>query len=546
MKFSSVLITLLWLSVAVTIPVLASVSPAGSRGILPSSSSVIVQPLPTTSAPLSADAAGSVLSAAKVTVHLPIVAQAYRSRQRCSPASPFSLQIAALHQVTSESQALGADALAEAQWLAGYDAAFPSLVEQLQASGACWARLRIDWAWLQPEAAPDYLWAAYHDEKLRLVAEAGVQVIAYIDGVPAWAGDAPYGPIDADHLDEFAQFLTALVNHYQQPPYNVHHWELSNEPDMTEPPGSQHGWGLHSDQYAAMLAVAYPAIKAADPTATVLMGGVAQDWFIEYDGPFYRYFTDEVMGAGGAENMDGLNFHYFPDYRREWERWDPGSDARRYGTLPAPTCGDLFDGQGQSYDAGGIDLIAKTTHFRNRLRVCYAVEKPIWITELGEHGYAADPISLVQQARYVIQGYARGLAAGAENITWFALVSPPYDPHEQGLLFEEDFSPKPAFYAYRTLTSELAGYRYTDTLAIPSVEGYAFRDEYQQEKLIAWWAADWPPSGSLVVASTSRIRVVDREGTVSYVEDGADGDMDGNLNGAVELRLTADPVFVSP
>jgi hypothetical protein len=294
-----------------------------------------------------------------------------------------------------------------------------------------------------------------------------------------------------------------------------------------------------------MLAVAYPTIKAADPEATVLMGGVSQDWFIEYDGPYYRYFTDEVMAAGGAANVDRLNFHYFPDFHREWERWDPNSEDRRYGWLPAPTCGDLFDGKGQSYEAGGTDLIAKASHYRNRLRVCYGVEKPVWVTELGEHGYAADASSLAQQARYVIQGYARGLAAGVENITWFALVSPPYDPHEQGLLFEEDFSPKPAFYAYQALTSELGGYSYADTLAIPGVEGYVYRDENQEEKIVAWWAAEWPPSGSITLAPTGRVRVVDREGNVTHVEDGGAGDLDGIRNSVVKLRLTIDPVFLT-
>jgi len=37
-------------------------------------------------------------------------------------------------------------------------------------------------------------------------------------------------------------------------------------------------------------------------------------------GPFYRYFLDDVMKAGGADYLDVLNFHYFPDFHAEVNR----------------------------------------------------------------------------------------------------------------------------------------------------------------------------------------------------------------------------------
>ena len=448
---------------------------------------------------------------------------------------------------------------AEAEWMARYDEGFPQLIEALKSSGACWARVRVDWGWIQPDPPPaDYVWAPYHDDKLRLVAESGVQLIAHIDNVPGWAGDLAYGPIHRDRLDDFAQFLTDLVNRYKQAPYNIHHWELFNEPDRTFLDDYRGGWGLNGELYAEMLARAYGAIKAADPGATVLMGGVAHDWFLEYGGPFHRYFPDEVLEAAGTQvPWDVSNLHYFPDFRKEWERWDPKSEDRTLGWLPAPTCGDLYDGEGSTYAAGGVDLIAKVSHFSNRMRTCFGVEKPVWVTELGEHGYPYDPDndehpddpywSIKQQARYVVQGYTRGLAAGVEKLVWFVLVSPPYDYHAQGLLYQEDWSPKPAFRAYQTLTSELGGYAYVRTLEIPDVEGYVFRDAVQHQKTVAWGILD-PDGGDtvpLTFAPTSKLRVVDHLGSVTMVEDGGVGDADGVKNGAVQLQLTADPIFVS-
>jgi hypothetical protein len=457
------------------------------------------------------------------------------------------MQIAALHQVVPNARGiLEEKALTEEEWLALYEDAFPTLLDALEDSGACWSRVRISWKWIEEEAPvegmpPIYEWGPYHDEKLALVAGTGVQLIGTIDDVPDWAADEPFydtcSPIRADRLDEFARFLTDLVNRYKQPPWNIHVWELRNEPDGTTPDRAAVGQGcggLYGDKYAQMAAVAYPAIKAADPTATVLMGGVAYDNFTEYGGPFNRYFPDNMMASGGAANLDAITLHYFADFAAEWERWVPHGDP--------PTCGLVEDHDGTPYDAWGIDIIAKANHFRNRLAVCHGVNKPLWITELAEHGYPGLPATLDQQARYVIQGHVRSLAVGAVNITWFALVSPPYDPSEQGLLYQEVYTPKPAYYAYQTLTSELAGYDYVRPQSAQNAEGYVFRNAQGQEKTVAWsWGAAGT-SGMVDFAQTNQLRMVDRSGNVTLIQDGGAGDADGVANGTVVVRLPTVPL----
>lgn len=467
--------------------------------------------------------------------------------------SSFSIQIAALHQMEPATMGL---AQTEAEWLALYESAFVTLTTALKESGAGWTRVRIEWEMIEPNAPepgqpPDYVWGPYHDVKLRLVAEAGVRLIATVVDSPNWAASVPCGPLYPDRLDEFARFLTDLVNRYKGPPYYIKYWELVNEPDYTEPNGHAGGlgcWGYQGNQYAQMLAVAYPAIKGADPEATVLMGGVAHDWFIEYGGYFYRYFPDRVMENGGGAYIDVLNFHYFPDFHAEWERWDPRSKDQRYDWLYPPNCGNMFDGEGAQYEASGIDLMVKATFFRNRMAVCHGVEKPVWVTELAEHGYPDDPDSLTNQARYIIQGYARGLAAGVENITWYSLDRAPYDPYYQSLLYD-DFSPKPAFYAYKALTAELTGYTYSHDRSVWIIddniprgyryvrEAYVFKNASGEEKTVAWG------SGRLTFAPADQLRVADREGNVTFIADGGAGDADGAQDGTVELQLTADPVF---
>jgi len=478
------------------------------------------------------------LTGTQFTSFLPVITRAYRPHPPCTPQSLFGVQVAALGQVEPLDRE-AESSLTEAEWLAVFDEAFPSLVAALRVSGACWARVRVDWAWIQPDPPPaPYVWGPYHDEKLALIAETGVQLIAHIDDVPGWAGVIEgQGPITDDRLDEFAQFLTDLVNRYKQPPYNIHTWELFNEPDWSNYDPT-FGWGRQGAKYAAMLAVASPTIKAADPSATVLLGGLAYDNFHEYAGPFYRYFIDNVAIAGGAPLVDAFNLHYFPDFAAEWERWVPGGSP--------PTCGVVDDGIGAPYDGSGIDVIAKVNHLRNRLHTCYGVDKPLWLTEIGEHGIPGQADSEAQQARYVIQGLARALAAGAEKVIWYALVSPDYDPHDQGLLYQDDWSPKPAFYTYQTLTYDLAGWHYLHTLEVPGVEGYVFGSASGPEKTIAWANGDPLQPAYLTFANASQLRVLDRWGHATMVYDGGVGDVDGTQNFSITLELPAPPVDPDP
>lgn len=510
---------------------------------------------------LSAVGAGAAPEAPLQSTYLPLVVRDHRHRRPCPADSPFSLQIAALHEVEAPSGDLsGVFAQRRDEQRAWLDEAFPTLVDAMRDSGACWSRVFVDWSAIEPRAPiegqpPDYSPGAlaWYDEKLALVEGAGVRLIALVEAVPEWAAvaDDPVcapapkcAPVHPDRLDDFAQFLTDMVNRYKQPPYNIHHWELRNEPDGTSASRAGAGQGCGGrcgSLYAEMLQVAYPAIKAADPEATVLMGGLAYDRFLPEETArrtqpdavpeFYRYFPDDMLQA--IQDMDGiypdiLNVHFFTDFRGQWERWTPDNP---------PTCGDVDDGLGTPYEAWGIDLIAKINHFRNRLSTCFGVEGPIWVTEMAEHGWNYDDW-LVRQARYVIQGYARGLAAGVENITWFALVSPPYDGAEQGLLFKNTLEPKPAYRAYQTLTAQLSGYQYAHTLDAPDVEGYAFRNA-AGEKIVAW-------GSGVVTVAAGRVSVVDRNGQITWVEDGGPADLDGAPNGSLSLQMTDEPVFMAP
>jgi hypothetical protein len=456
--------------------------------------------------------------------------------------SPFSISIAALHQLFENT---GTN---------------PSLVEYLQMSGATGTRVELKWSEIQPVAPQTgvpvaYNWSWY-DRALGMIGRAGIQMLVTIELANAWAVDdeeIPCGPVKPERMGDLVNFLQALVARYKEAPYYVRFWEIDNEPDSTAPWGAEIGqgcWGDNGNRYADMLSQVYAAIKAVDPLATVVMGGLAYDWFTEYDdGPFVRYFPDDVMSAGGGEHMDIQNIHYFVDFREEWERWDPSSEDRLQNWLPAPTCGDVYNGGGLEYYAGGIDVIAKANHYKNRMQVCHGVDKPLWITEIAaSSGRPGEETignhDLDWQARYVPQVYARALSVGVGNITWYGLTTPNQED-EQGLLFA-DFSPKPSFTAYQTMTTQLSGFRYSHTLSAPGIEGYAFRDAAGRVKPLLW-ILETNTSGSAEynLAPATQVLVVDYLGNESVIVDGGAGDMDGAGNGAIKLLITENPVYVT-
>lgn len=448
----------------------------------------------------------------------------------------------------------------------------PILIEALRNSGAGWARVHISWKGIQPTdpkgGAPTYNWAFY-DKALALVASAGVQMIGNISETPNWVEVSSLpcpNRIAAAKIGETRDFIAAVVNRYKEPPYNIHVWELINEPDSL----AQYGCIPVNDphlgiDYATLVKETYPVFKAIDPGSTMLMGGIAYDWFYAptddpdsdglTTGKFNRYFIDDVAMNGGTNAFDALNFHYFPNYNSEWERWTNGDP---------PTCGyyTLRDPNQPTYPVYGLDILAKGSHLINRLKTCYGVQKPIWITEVGANGLrnAQDfhsDATLDYQSRYVFTVYVRGLSLGATNITWYGLkIYHPILPGDyQGLLYDTrdglalNNQPKPAYYAYQTLARELNGYKFSNTVSNSSgAEAYIFTHPCQSEKIIAWSNNSWGYT-PLILKKAGSARLVfrpfnDGMENILTVLDGGAGDLDGTVNHSITLDLSFEPAII--
>jgi len=163
-------------------------------------------------------------------------------------------------------------------------------------------------------------WAYYHAEDGGIAWEhpdlvinhahaQGLTIIARISLTPAWARPAntPLNYLDADGYDSFAAFAAAFAKRYQG---KVTHIIVGNEPNLS------FEWGYRTttpQDYADLLQVVYPAVKAANPDVLLLGGALAPT----IEPPGSPWGTDDLIylnwlyEAGAADYFDGLAVHTY-------------------------------------------------------------------------------------------------------------------------------------------------------------------------------------------------------------------------------------------
>ncbi len=393
--------------------------------------------------------------------------------------------------------------------------------------GVYWVRYQVfPWDLVEPERTepPSYNWEVVDEMGLANAYENDLSVIAIVHYTPFWAqkySGSYCGPIRQDRLDEFAQFLTALVNRYKDPPYNVKYWELGNEPDATLGYNrSGFGcWGEEGDPYyggeyyGQMLQYAYPAIKAADPSAQVLIGGLLLDCDPTHPPPgkdcIPGRFLEGILRAGGSDYFDIVSFHGYPPYD---------------GSLNQ-------DEHYPSWEARGGVVLGKADYLREVMGG-YGIDRPLMHTEGSlicpeyETTYCDPPDEEFydRQADYVIWLFVRNWADEIMATIWYQFEGPGW--RYSGML-DEAQNPKPAYHAFHFLTQELGGTEYEGPVTVYShLRGYAFA---APDKRI--WVL-WPPDES--------ISTIALPGDVTHVYDKFGNDITP-LDGS--LTLTS-PVYV--
>jgi hypothetical protein len=397
----------------------------------------------------------------------------------------------------------------------------------LRDSGTTWVREAVDWYLIEPEnvAPSEYDWTQT-DIALRGARDACFNMIATIDSAPAWAAPRPRSPIYGSQMPEFQQFVGALVERYDgdgiaDAPSGlvVNYWEFYNEPDHAAQPGG--GWGEHGNEYAAMLSEVYPVVKAANPHAQVVFGGIAYDAFTEHGGPYVRRFLEDVLATEIDDRpvgdfFDIMNFHYYPAFRGSWT---PGNDTGLPGKVSAIR-----------------DILDK-----------HDLEKPLMITESGWHSGGNDqyPSSDEIQSQYVLQLFTQAKALGVDAFIWWLFydLSNNYFARYGLVTDSETPVPKPSYAVFRTAATRLGAAAFDDEVETdhPDLEAYRFVDPGGQTFLVAWVnpinAAQTVPL-QLEGEAATQYSIDNR--LVSIIQDTDDGADDNGLT----VQVGGSPVYI--
>jgi hypothetical protein len=198
--------------------------------------------------------------------------------------------------------------------------------------------------------------------------------------------------------NKWAVFVTAAVNRYKPggvlaqangwpAGVGVTHWEMWNEPDLDI------FWDASREDYARLLKVGYLVAKAADPEATVLFAGLANNYAkLDYYRDVLTILATDPAAAEHGFYHDILATH---SYFHAWKSWY-----------------HVYRARGAMHD--------------------FSFEKPIWLNESGVPawddypGPVWDSMSALratteEQADYIIQSAFYAMFAGADAVFHFQL-----------------------------------------------------------------------------------------------------------------------------
>jgi hypothetical protein len=377
--------------------------------------------------------------------------------------------------------------------------------EMIEANAQWFRRNALLWSDISPNTANQRDWAAVADLDAELLnaANVGITPILIVRSTPDWAQKVegfPCGPMRAQYFDEFADFMVDAVDRYSQPPYNVEHWEIWNEPDLkvqaADPEAPYGCWGdrfaenYAGGHYGAMLKVVYPAVKAANPNITLMVGGLLlgcnPDNPPADDDCEHGTFFDGILETGAGKFFDGVSYHSYDFYNPVLDLY--GNPAWFTGMIQGT--GNLLPG-----------FRAKANFLRARLASYGFVDKEILLSEMallcggandppggpGCESHDTSPFE-VMKASYMLQSFATLIHEDLLAGIWHSS----FGWRNSGLL-NPDRSARPALVAFTFAESKLnvppINSRHINEIS--GLAGYEF--DYPQELIWIVWSKQAVP-----------------------------------------------------
>jgi hypothetical protein len=179
------------------------------------------------------------------------------------------------------------------------------IAAKLAAAGVRSVRIDLGWRSIEPQRHRLSSWyVRLADRCVNLVRAKGMDVLATVLWTPGWANRGGGASAPPRRAADFARIARWAARHFRG---RVLAWEIWNEPN------DRSFWRGSAKRYARLLRAAYPAVKAGDPNALVVFGGLmhnddrflAQAYASGARGAFDVMATHPYQGDAVPETPDG-------------------------------------------------------------------------------------------------------------------------------------------------------------------------------------------------------------------------------------------------
>jgi hypothetical protein len=346
--------------------------------------------------------------------------------------------------------------------------------------------------WSEVQRTPDlneFNYFYIDPETLRQERRYGYNMMAVLKSTPPWAQTNPAHGVrsvpaglelsPSDPGNTWGAFVADIARRYAG---EIDTWAIWNEVEIppSGPNAVYNTWAGTLAQYYRLLKVAWVAAHTANPRARVMLAPYSYHRDKEWLTRFLRVASQDPDAAAHGFFFDivGLNL-----YRNPHDLYD-----RKRGGVPWAA---------DASDRLGID---------QRLAQ-FGLQKPVWVTEMNAMPYDEtqvegwDPvrrrdglrITMAEQANFVLQAYALGIAAGYETLFWQAMQDdrPPVPDELWGLVrYHPDPSNvdparvRPAYTAYQVAARYFSDAERVELLTVDRGDPAGYRGPAPRYQ---WW-----------------------------------------------------------